>query len=1058
MKEHNPNNLNQNTWLAGLSWLVMAALILAALPARATNYYWDNLAGAGFGTAGGTWFDTGNTGIPGWNTDSTGAAAPGTVITTTGDQCFFGSDTLALGSGTVAVSGTNLAQQLKFGKVSGAITLGAGVSSGMVLFGTGTSLIQASSAGGTASATHTINSDIFKSSGTLQFGQQTTGNEKYIVNGYLNGAYTHDNRVNNNTGFVALNNPTNTFSGPVTIITGDLQAKSVADSGTACSLGAGFSISIGGGGGQQPSLIYTGTSAGSMNRAIVLNVSGGPARIVSQNAPLTLTGSISPQPPGTLFPTMLLSGDAGGGTNYNVITDAGGGISGATAVYVVVFTPVGGVSKQGAWRLSGNHSYTGTTTVQNSSKLQVVVGGSASSSALILNNNATHSVLVTDNTQSWTYSNLTNSSSTTTLEFSFGSVTPSTTVSPLNITGTAAFNVTPNNVNVVVDSGLAAGVYPLMTWATPVGTPPANVTISTLASGTYASLSNSATTLYLVINTGLAPVAYWDNNGTTAGFGTASGTWASPTTGNASQGWSSDPAGSVLPANSTTDSSSSLNFGNGATGLGAGTITVSGNVTNSQMTFASGSGAITLSGGTINFPAAGSITVNNTNGATISSALAGASSTLATSGTLTLSGANTYGGVTTVGSGILTVNNGSALGTTSSNTVVASGAGLLVQGGITSAEPIVLSGSGVTPGPHAQYGALLSTNNNTLTGPIVCGTPGARLATLGTGTLTLSGGLTMNSTATPILVGDFTINSNPINLGSYGMLFAGDGATVPPVTGKTIRLNVAGNTWTNALLFFAAIVQLGVDNAMPASASVQLGFSDVNNSRSTLDLNGHNQTVASIETYNPAVSGANISITGGGTLTVNQSANKLFTGIISDGATPTALTKTGSGILALSGTNTYTGATTVSNGVLRLTNSPSVLPAAAKVYLFTAAGSLDLAFTGTNQIAALYINGVAQVPGVYDNTTSPITGTGKLQVVGPPPPPTIAPVTVSGTNLVVTVPTTVGYNYVLQSTTNLTPVINWQNLSTNAGTGGNLILNVPIDPATPQKFLRFWVY
>jgi hypothetical protein len=32
------------------------------------------------------------------------------------------------------------------------------------------------------------------------------------------------------------------------------------------------------------------------------------------------------------------------------------------------------------------------------------------------------------------------------------------------------------------------------------------------------------------------------------------------------------------------------------------------------------------------------------------------------------------------------------------------------------------------------------------------------------------------------------------------------------------------------------------------------------------------------------------------------------------------------------------------------------------------------------------------------------------------------------------------------------------NESTNAGTGVNLILNVPIQPNKPQKFLRFWVY
>ena len=75
-----------------------------------------------------------------------------------------------------------------------------------------------------------------------------------------------------------------------------------------------------------------------------------------------------------------------------------------------------------------------------------------------------------------------------------------------------------------------------------------------------------------------------------------------------------------------------------------------------------------------------------------------------------------------------------------------------------------------------------------------------------------------------------------------------------------------------------------------------------------------------------------------------------------------------------------------------------------------------------------------------------------------PPPPTIAPVAISGTNLVVSVATVSGANYVLQSATNLTPTIDWQNESTNTGTGGDFILNVPIKPVHPMKFLRFLVY
>jgi hypothetical protein len=64
----------------------------------------------------------------------------------------------------------------------------------------------------------------------------------------------------------------------------------------------------------------------------------------------------------------------------------------------------------------------------------------------------------------------------------------------------------------------------------------------------------------------------------------------------------------------------------------------------------------------------------------------------------------------------------------------------------------------------------------------------------------------------------------------------------------------------------------------------------------------------------------------------------------------------------------------------------------------------------------------------------------------------------TGTNLVLSVAAVSGFNYVLQSATNLTPPISWKNESTNAGTGGNLILNVPIVPNQPMQFLRFFVY
>ena len=70
----------------------------------------------------------------------------------------------------------------------------------------------------------------------------------------------------------------------------------------------------------------------------------------------------------------------------------------------------------------------------------------------------------------------------------------------------------------------------------------------------------------------LAVDYYWDNNGTDAGFGTAGGTWADPTTGL----WSLDSTGVAAPgASITTTTGDILYFGTDTDGLASGTITVS---------------------------------------------------------------------------------------------------------------------------------------------------------------------------------------------------------------------------------------------------------------------------------------------------------------------------------------------------------------------------------------------------------------------------------------------------------------------------------------------------
>ncbi|MDA3923629.1 MAG: autotransporter-associated beta strand repeat-containing protein [Kiritimatiellae bacterium] len=100
---------------------------------------------------------------------------------------------------------------------------------------------------------------------------------------------------------------------------------------------------------------------------------------------------------------------------------------------------------------------------------------------------------------------------------------------------------------------------------------------------------------------------YWDNNGSTAGFGTAGGIWGSEGK------WSGDSNGISTPAVTNTTAFDDLFFGTATNGLATGIVTVdSTNQAFGTITFGADSGEITLSNGTLNLASpASSIIINN---------------------------------------------------------------------------------------------------------------------------------------------------------------------------------------------------------------------------------------------------------------------------------------------------------------------------------------------------------------------------------------------------------------------------------------------------------------
>ena len=134
--------------------------------------------------------------------------------------------------------------------------------------------------------------------------------------------------------------------------------------------------------------------------------------------------------------------------------------------------------------------------------------------------------------------------------------------------------------------------------------------------------------------------------------------------------------------------------------------------------------------------------------------------------------------------------------------------------------------------------------------------------------------------------------------------------------------------------------------------------------------------------------GGNIEITKGRTLTVDSArgADTTYSGVISETGTPAtaraSLVKTGAGKLTLGGSNTYTGATTISNGILAISHSNALgtgTGANARVTVNTG-GTLELRLTGTSTNSfgkLLTLNG----PGFNTGTTEEPVYQGALRNV-----------------------------------------------------------------------------
>ncbi len=284
---------------------------------------------------------------------------------------------------------------------------------------------------------------------------------------------------------------------------------------------------------------------------------------------------------------------------------------------------------------------------------------------------------------------------------------------------------------------------------------------------------------------------------------------------------------------------------------------------------------------------------------TVNGSIAGAGSmTKSGMGTLNLSGANTYTGATIVSAGTLAIGDTSAVLTTSGVTLAG---GTLLEpklDGVVISAPITVASSGTTASISAPTNAPGSGVVSTLT---------LKSVLAGSGNVTFSSSVDQNALSTVYLGAQSTY------------------------AGSTL-MDTDGTTATQI------IVKLGINNALPTNTVLTIdGQLGINSGRyAELNLNGFNQQLAGLTNTARSLRiqrVVNSDISAAATLTINNSSNHTFSGILggSAGGSVSAsampgttngnnfgLTKSGAGTFTLSGANTYTGDTTVNGGTLAL--------------------------------------------------------------------------------------------------------------------------------------------
>ncbi len=317
---------------------------------------------------------------------------------------------------------------------------------------------------------------------------------------------------------------------------------------------------------------------------------------------------------------------------------------------------------------------------------------------------------------------------------------------------------------------------------------------------------------------------------------------------------------------------------------------------------------------------------------TISGVLAGTWATLtkASSGTVTITSANTYGGETLVTAGELDLN---ATGTQAiaGNLRVTGGVANLLQANQMTATHRLTAGGGVVN---------IGSGNQTV----------GALSLIGNGLIVGSGTVTTATTFYDIQGG----TANVVLAGTWGLAKTTAGtATLSAANVYTGTTSIAGGVLSISS-FGNGGVASGIGSATSAANNLVFsgGYLQYTGGATSSDRNFTLTSGGGFDASGSGalvLSGSCVNTAASGTVTFNltgtSTAANTLSGALTNGASAgTALAKSGSGTWVLSGSNSYTGITTINAGILQINNANAL----GKTYSITMSNGATLDLNGNS--------------------------------------------------------------------------------------------------------------